>query len=386
MQISEEKKEYCKNIAEIIDRLITVQLCSAGGGSHYTPKPVSQELYKAARVKIKDPLTYHAAVSLSERVEPGDYVFIATGFIVAPWMRPEVDGPIGAASLSRALSVCFNATPVIITEHENIEIFRPVFEVTGLQIDCFEKSAYIPRRIVFEPFPVNAKLAEKKTGELLDRFKPSAIITIEKPSWNEKKVYHNGHGMDVSSIVAKTDILIEEAKKRGILTIGIGDGGNEVGMGLIKDAVRKLIPTAKECVCPCRAGIAAATATDALIVGSVANWGSYGLEACLAILSDTPKVLHDGNFERFILEASIRAGIVDPSTGLSEGHADGTHTHINVYLVEMLNKMIEYKSPDSWRKQASRSWKTDLDSVREKIKRYGEYLQTKENSVFMDLK
>jgi hypothetical protein len=54
--------------------------------------------------------------------------------------------------------------------------------------------------------------------------------------------------------------------------------------------------------------------------------------------------------------------------------------------VEMLNKMIEYKHPDSWRKRASRSWKADLDSVREKINRFGEYLQAKENSIFKDLK
>jgi len=382
MKISPERQEYCKNIAEIIDRLITVQLCSAGGGSHYTQKPVSPELYDAAREKIKDPLTYTAAMNLLDTIKPGDNVFIATGFIVAPWMRPEVDGPIGAASLARALSVCFNATPVIITENENIAIFKPVFEVTGLQIDTAKNSNALPRRIIFEPFPINEKFAMDQTTQLLDRFNPSAIITIEKPSYNEKKVYHNGHGMDVSNLVAKTDVLIEAAKKKGILTIGMGDGGNEIGMGLISDTVKSLIPTGKKCKCPCRAGIAAKTETDVLVVGSVANWGSYGVEACLAIATDTPKVLHDGCLERFILDASIRAGIVDPSTGLSEGYADGTHTEINVYLIEMLNKMIAYKNPTSWRQQASKSWKVDLDAVNRQIESYGKYLLEKDDHIF----
>lgn len=380
--ISEERKEHCRNTAEIIDRLITVQLCSAGGGSHYTQKPITQELYRAARRIFQDPLTYTAAIGLLERVKPGDNVIICTGFIVAPWMRPEVDGPIGGASLARALSVCFNATPVIVTENENIDIFKPVFEITGLQIDSHDNASYIPRKVVFEPYPIDEKFAVKKAVEILDRYKPSAIITIEKPSWNDKKVYHNGHGMDVSNLVAKADILIEEAKKRGVFTIGIGDGGNEIGMGLIKDTVKEVIPTAAKCVCPCQSGITAATETDVLIVSAVANWGSYGLEACLAIATDTPKVIHDGTLERLILEASIRAGIVDPASGLSDGVADGTYTDINVYLVEMLNKIIEFKDPNSWRKQVSKTWTSDKPKVYRQIERFGNYLLEKDKTIF----
>mgnify|MGYP001090435971 CR=1 FL=1 len=31
------------------------------------------------------------------------------------------------------------------------------------------------------------------------------------------------------------------------LTIGIGDGGNEVGLGDIRDAVKKFVPYGREC-------------------------------------------------------------------------------------------------------------------------------------------
>jgi D-glutamate cyclase len=383
--ISDQQKEYCRNIAEIIDRLITVQFCMSGGGATYTEKPITQELYNAARRKFEDPLTYTAAIRLLERVQPGDTVMIVTGFIVAPWMRPETDGPVGAASLARALNICFSATPMIVTEYENIDIFKPVFETTGLQIVSVDNPLRVPRQLGFVPFPIDSTLAVKKATDVLDRLKPSAIISIEKASGNSKGVYHNGHGMDVSNLSAKTDILINDAKRRGILTIGIGDGGNEIGMGLIADTVRKVVPTAANCVCPCQSGIGAATETDALIVGAVANWGSYGLETCLAIASDTPKVLHNGAFERFILEASIRAGMVDPATGLSEGHADGVDTEINVYLIEMLNKIIEYKNPNSWRKRSSSAWRKNMAAVTKEIEVYGQFLLNKEREIFKDL-
>ena len=50
---------------------------------------------------------------------------------------------------------------------------------------------------------------------------------------------------------------------------GIGDGGNECGMGSVRSAVVKHIPLGEEigCVVPC----------DALIAAGVSNWGGWGL-------------------------------------------------------------------------------------------------------------
>jgi hypothetical protein len=69
--------------------------------------------------------------------------------------------------------------------------------------------------------------------------------------------YHNMFGQDYSEGRARIDYLVEEAGERRILTIGIGDGGNEIGMGAIAEAVRKHVPhgeilcarVATECFC-----------------------------------------------------------------------------------------------------------------------------------------
>ena len=60
-------------------------------------------------------------------------------------------------------------------------------------------------------------------------------------------------------------------------TIGIGDGGNEIGMGSIYRAVRAAnIPNGDKsaCVVPC----------DHLIVATISNWGAIGLIGSVAIL------------------------------------------------------------------------------------------------------
>lgn len=62
-----------------------------------------------------------------------------------------------------------------------------------------------------------------------------------------------------------------------IPTIAIGDGGNEVGMGRILQAVMNSgIPHAKNIAC--------VTSCAALLVVSVSNWGGYALAAALSIL------------------------------------------------------------------------------------------------------
>jgi hypothetical protein len=54
-------------------------------------------------------------------------------------------------------------------------------------------------------------------------------------------------------------------------TIAIGDGGNEIGMGNIREAISTLDITA------------AVTGCDELLVADVSNWGAYGLIALLGL-------------------------------------------------------------------------------------------------------
>lgn len=71
------------------------------------------------------------------------------------------------------------------------------------------------------------------------------------------------------------------AKKSGkIATIGIGDGGNEIGMGKVHQMVVDGIKNGQH--------IATTVATDHLITSGVSNWGGSALVAALAILNQCP--------------------------------------------------------------------------------------------------
>jgi len=90
---------------------------------------------------------------------------------------------------------------------------------------------------------------------------------------NEKGCIHSVRGEETTEHVAKIDLIIREARRAGILTIGIGDGGNEIGMGNIREEIQKGIPFGNRCNCPCGEGIAPATETDFLVTATVSNWG-----------------------------------------------------------------------------------------------------------------
>ena len=94
-------------------------------------------------------------------------------------------------------------------------------------------------------------------------------------------------------------------------TIGIGDGGNEIGMGKIPhETIVKNIPNGD--LIHCR------VPTDHLIVAGVSNWGAYALAAGVYVLRGVkaPPDLFDPDRERAILEVMVREGpLVDGVTG-----------------------------------------------------------------------
>lgn len=87
-------------------------------------------------------------------------------------------------------------------------------------------------------------------------------------------------------------------------TIGIGDGGNEIGMGKVRDQVTKHIPYGKEIACRVTA--------DQLITAGVSNWGGYALATALYMLYNCP--VHSryvrrgtGKFEPLPLDGFVNA-------------------------------------------------------------------------------
>ena len=69
-------------------------------------------------------------------------------------------------------------------------------------------------------------------------------------------------------------LLAQQTTQGRVLTTGIGDGGNEVGMGKVIQAVHQHIKNGVSIGCT--------TPADFLITASVSNWGGYALAAALA--------------------------------------------------------------------------------------------------------
>jgi hypothetical protein len=335
--------ELCKIVGESVDRLISAQVFMSGGAAALTTRNVTKELYEAARELQGEPMTYLAARALLEKVTPRRTVIICAGFFDPPSMIDEADGPLGAALLARSLCVALDATPVLVTEVANMGRTTQLLQALGLEVLDFELARTTPFKASVMPLPIDPRRAEQVMEEIFDQTDPAAVVTIEKPSPNVKGYYHTGIGLNVTDVVGKVNYLVDAARARGVVSIGIGDGGNEVGMGRILAACQEILPTGTKCGCPCGSGIAAATETDILVVGAVANWASYGVEACLAAALQMPEAIHSLEEERRATLAASQAGLIDPTTGLANGWVDGTPPICSESMLELMRQMVELR-------------------------------------------
>lgn len=325
-------------VCDNIDRLITVEMRRKG-----IPRGVIARLYNAARGKLGDkPLTYLAATALMAAANKSKPILIATGFKFGNFVPlGETDGPAGAAALARALSICFEVPIIMITEASLIDGTVDVVEAVGLNCekDIQRLTALTDVRII--GFTTDARSAQGDAEKLLDDLDPCAVITTEIIGPGEKGIYHSALGTDISAEQANVDSIVEEAKRRKILTLGIGDVGNEIGFGLILDTARQIVPLGMDCGCPCHSGIVTATATDILLPCATSNWGAYGISAALAVLNNNIDLLHTPRDEHRMIMACLDSGAVDGGTGRPTLGVDGIDMEIHMHIVAMLREIVK---------------------------------------------
>lgn len=341
-------EERAEALGESVDRLVTADLAFRG---------VVHLLYPPARARAGGPLCLSAAERLRRRVQPGDVVLLATGWPDRPWVSErifETDGPPGAAALGRSLNLALGAVPVVAVEPDLVPGMQRVLRGAGLvSLNPGEarKAATSEHPIhagAVIPWPTDLSEARGATQGALEELRPAAVIAIEKGGMNGKGRIHTRRGYDVTEPIAKIDPLIKAAREVGIETVGIGDGGNEIGMGSIRDAVRAAIPFGAECACPCRDGIAPAMEVDALVVAAVSNWGAYGIEACLAHLTERTDAMHDEVLEDLALRAAADAGLMDGITGHVEPSADGLRVEAHAAVVALLRSLVIHARGKVW--------------------------------------
>jgi hypothetical protein len=335
-----------KRIGEAVDRLMTVDVSSRG---------LASVLYEASRLTNENrPLALTAAERLAKATVPEQPVIIATGLPIRGWFSyaiAETDGPVGAATLARAVYVALNALPVLVCEEEQVAAVRACVLASGLLPTTFEELAAAkthPDRIPDRPipaavvlgFPADPTRAAEVARDLL-AMKPSGVISVERHGANAKGIYHHGRGEASNrEMMAKIDLLFEQAKAAGVLTIGIGDGGNELGMGRIKDTIRKHVPFGSKCVCPCGIGMAPEFVPDVLVCATTSNWGAWGIEACLAAITGNTEALHSPEIEVDVIRACVLAGSVDGATGFARPLVDGMPASVCASMIHILQTIV----------------------------------------------
>ncbi len=321
---------------EAIDQLITIEAKNRG-----MPHNVLKPMYLAARKLAGGrPLSMLCAEALKRALGPKDTVLVLTGAGYAPTMpEGESDGPPGAVSLARILYKGLGAVPVYVQEECHARPVIAASHAAGLMVKTFEEARDWRLGAGLENAPLHQKDIAAWTAALLDRTKPKAVISAERLGPGQNGIIHSAtalplQGPDAFVRFEVVDIspVVTEARKRGILTIGIGDHGNELGFGAIREAVVQAMPKG-ETLCT-------TVATDIVLPAMMSNWGCYGIEAALAWLLRKPELLHTPAQEERILRACLDAGGLEAMFCTTEFYVDGLMGETSMAVLQFLKDIV----------------------------------------------
>ncbi len=318
-----------------IDRLCTIDARNRG-----MPHDFVVKLYEAAKVLTDGrPISMVAGEKLTEQVNKGDVVLILTGAGLKPILpEGENDGPPGAAALARALYRGLGAVPVYVLEEHHT---RPVVASShslGLMIKDFHDAKNYRLGASVEHAPPLQDGVPAWVEEVLEKYDPKAIVCTERIGPGKNGVMHSAIAMPLPSFdptpgaAVDTSPLVEEANKRGILTIGVGDHGNEIGFGAIYDTVVELIPKGDI--------MGAITPTDIVFPAMMSNWGCYGIEAALAFLLKKPELMHTAAQEERMLRDCLNAGGLEAAFCTTEFFVDGLEGETSMAVVQILGNIV----------------------------------------------
>ncbi|MBJ8344318.1 glutamate cyclase domain-containing protein [Antrihabitans sp. YC2-6] len=257
-----------------------------------SPAGVVAPFYNLVRDSAAPPLSYQIAQAILGR-EKGK-VLIVTGLVDAVrFPCGEIDGPIGSIALARALTLLgFDVTIIV-----DAEAMAPIQSI----MDAADLPAVTLRR------------ADLPDTESARRFGAGfdIVVAVEKLGRNSRGTRHLVWGTLVDVGDPYGDDYVQAGADSGALTIGIGDNGNEIGFGNIREQAEPLTPAGVSVA----GGFFAATLVDYLFPASVSNFGCYTLVAALAICAARGDLVLDGEqirrWTEVGLDAGLRSGGVD---------------------------------------------------------------------------
>lgn len=243
--------------------------------------PVPDMMSAAAR--IAEAITANAGKSDAELTPIG----IVTGFTVVDAnndpINGENDGPPGAIVMAK--QIIDSGTPVqLVCDSGSLESVKAAAAAIGL---VQEDGSLDPGlEILFSNHgtktdgPQPAGVIEfDSVDDINDTMRsgsgkptPDLMISIERPSVSAEGNMSSMSAQDISRYNADLSPFFEtSAAERPWATVGIGDGGNEIGMGKVAETTRNFRTPAYSLAVNNGDKIAAAVKTDDLVMGSVSN-------------------------------------------------------------------------------------------------------------------
>ncbi|WP_426415048.1 glutamate cyclase domain-containing protein [Aestuariirhabdus sp. LZHN29] len=234
-------------------------------------------------------------------------VLIGTGFPVVDTF--ETDGPVGALALYHSLEA-LGAEPIIVCGAPISRALATKYRVHEIRVGDHSER-------------------EQEAKKALSYFQPEAIISIERPGMASDGEYYNMRGESISARTACFDTFMIHSD---CPTIAIGDGGNEIGMGNVSQALKMLDITP------------AATGCDELIVADVSNWGAYGIITFLSRWSGVDLLAMIKPLQ--ILQYLSALGSVDGVTRVNELTEDGLVVEEGESLLLQLRRVSGFEPAD----------------------------------------
>jgi hypothetical protein len=247
---------------------------------------------------------------------------LITGFFVPGADPPaaETDGPAGAALLGMAF------------HRSGLDCRLATDTICASACRTAMAAAGVP------DVPIDTAGPNQPVGGIIDLWRGKGIdwvISIERCGPAADGRCYNMRGVDISAFAAPLDRLFAAGPWR---TIAIGDGGNEVGMGLVpRSLIAGHVPSGGTigCVVP----------ADFLIAAGVSHWGAYAMLAALALQRPDWRAAFEAGLQpaldRLVVEAMVREGpAIDGVSLRREATIDGLGMDVHHRVLAAVRALI----------------------------------------------
>jgi len=255
---------------------------------------------------------------VAETLKSASRVLLLTGFPVRLGdgnFIGETDGPSGTANLAAAFTES-DAEVLVVTDRASYHLLEEALLYRAPKA-----------RLMLLP----EEHTEQFIQNCIADFAPTHFVSLERPGKACDGHYHNMRGESIDDMITDSDLFLSEAKRFGAVTISIGDGGNEMGMGSFRDEVSEHVP--------CGDIICAMEGADFTLASGVSNWWGWGLAALLS-LHVSKNLLPTTSEETELLHRVVLAGGVDGCTKENVDTVDNLPLDAHLAILQDVSELV----------------------------------------------